>query len=190
VLLAAQSKPKIQRIVWEEDRNISASASPSSGSVAQGMVIPLIPGSTEHMHHAHRGGGQARGFGRAPTQGYRSQPRHAARPMMQSSVVMRQRTPGGLQVTRQVARRARGRSPGGPRQTFYWRRLHRNLWLINCDFMCSSNCDCDFQKNASEPLQQLTKNSDERSVLIFEPAPPLEWCQRCSVLGCLSMILC
>jgi len=119
VFLAAQSKPKIQKIVWEDDRNVSASASPSTGSVAQGMVIPLIPGSTEHMHHAHRGGGQSRGFGRAPMQGYRSQPRHAARPITQPPVVVRQRTPGGLQVTRQVARRARGRSPGGPRQAFY-----------------------------------------------------------------------
>jgi len=118
VLFAAQSKPKIQRIVWEEDRNVTASASPSASTVAQGTVIPLMSGSTEHMHHAHRGGGQPRGFSRAPMQGYRSQPRHAARPMMQPSV-MRQRTPGGPQVNRQVARRARGRSPGVPRQQFY-----------------------------------------------------------------------
>jgi len=120
VLFAAQSKPKIQRIVWEEDRNVTASASPSTGSVAQGTVVPLLPGSTEHMHHAHRGGSQPRGFSRMPMPNYRSQPRHAARPMMQPSV-QRQRTPGGLQVTRQVARRAsaRGRSPAGQRQQFY-----------------------------------------------------------------------
>jgi len=116
---AAQSKPKIQRIVWEEDRNVSPSASQSSGNVAQGTVIPLLPASTEHMHQVHRGGSQSRGFSRGQIQqAYRGQPRHAARPMIQPSVV-RQRTPGGLQVTRQVARRARGRSPGGPRQQFY-----------------------------------------------------------------------
>ena len=120
VSFAAQSKPKIQRIVWEEDRNVTASASPSSGSVAQGMVIPLLPGSTEHAHHVHRGAiaSQSRSFSRVPVQVYRGQPRHAARPMMQPSP-MRQRTPGGLQMPRQVARRARGRSPGGPRQQFF-----------------------------------------------------------------------
>jgi len=120
VSFAAQSKPKIQRIVWEEDRNVTASTSPSSGSVAQGTVHPLLPGSAEHVHHVHRGVGvgQSRGFSRVPVQVYRGQPRHAARPMMQPSA-MRQRTPGGLQVQRQVARRARGRSPGGPRQAFF-----------------------------------------------------------------------
>jgi len=117
VSFAAQSKPKIQRIVWEEDRSVGASASQSSGSVAP-QVLPLLPGSTEHMHHPGRGGGQLRGaFSRTPMQGYRSQPRHAARPMMQPAV-MRQRAPSGLQVPRQTARRARGRSPG-PRQQFY-----------------------------------------------------------------------
>jgi len=117
VSYAAQSKPKIQRIVWEEDRSVGASASQSSGSVAP-QVMPLLPGSTEHMHHPGRGGGQLRGsFSRTPMQGYRSQPRHAARPMMQPAV-MRQRAPSGLQVPRQTARRARGRSPG-PRQQFY-----------------------------------------------------------------------
>jgi len=104
--------------VWEEDRSVAASASQSSGNVAQGTVIPLLPGSTEHMLHAHRGGSQSRGFTRTPMQVFRGQPRHAARPMMQPAV-MRQRTPGGLQVPRQVARRARGRSPGGQRQQFY-----------------------------------------------------------------------
>ena len=102
--------------MWDEDRNAAVSASQSSGSVTQGMVIPLLSGTSEH--HIHRGGSQARGFTRSPMQGYRPQPRHAARPMMQPAV-MRQRAPGGLQVPRQVARRARGRSPGGPRQQFY-----------------------------------------------------------------------
>jgi len=103
--------------VWEEDRSAAASASQSGSNVGQGTVISLLPvaGSTEH--HASRGGTQTRGFGRTPMQGYRSQPRHAARPMMQPAV-MRQRAPSGLQVPRQAARRARGRSPG-PRQQFY-----------------------------------------------------------------------
>jgi len=117
MLFAAQSKPKIQRIVWEDDRNVTASASPSSGNVVQGTVIPLLPGSSEHMLQAH-GSGPSRGFSRPPMQVYRGQPRHAARPMMQPSV-MRQRAPGGVQANRQVARRARGRSPGVPRQRFY-----------------------------------------------------------------------
>ena len=115
---AAQSKPKIQRIVWEDDRNAGVSATQSSGSMAQGTLIPLIAGSTEHLHHVHRGGGgQTRGFSRTPMQVYRGQQRQAARPMMQQSV-MRQRTPG-LPGPRQVARRARGRSPGAQRQQFY-----------------------------------------------------------------------
>ena len=116
--------------MWEEDRSAAASASQSSGNVAQGTVISLlqVPGSTEHMHHTSRGGSQMRGsFSRTPMGGYRGQPRHAARPMMQPGV-MRQRAPtgmavprqmgSGLPVPRQVARRARGRSPG-PRQQFY-----------------------------------------------------------------------
>jgi len=136
VCFAAQSKPKIQRIVWEDDRNVTASVSPSSGGVvAQGTVMPLFAGSTErgeHIghHHPHRGVGvgQSRSFTRAsslPPGVFRGGPgsRHAGPrpPMMQPSAGgMRQRTPGGGMLgQRQVARRARGRSPGAPRQQFY-----------------------------------------------------------------------
>jgi hypothetical protein len=124
---SAQSKPKIQRIVWEPESRGSGQTSSQSGLIAsgsvQGTVSPLV--SDPGLAHSRRGA-VARGYHAVSggQGGYRSgQLRGSPRASVQqgSTPVIMNRQPGAVQPQRfpQVARRARGRGSAGPRGGYY-----------------------------------------------------------------------
>lgn len=120
----AQSKPKIQRIVWEPEPRGSGQTSSQSGSV-QGTVSPLV---SDMGLALSRRGAVARGAYHAVSGGqggYRTgQLRGSPRASVQQggTPVIMNRQPGAVQPLRhpQVARRARGGRGGGPGPRGYY----------------------------------------------------------------------